>query len=77
MWSSRRAPWVPSEYLTNNQFSLQLSGMPGRKYVLQASTNLFDWISLSTNLPPATLLNLVDPAITNFPTRFYRALELP
>lgn len=69
--------FTPVESLTNNQFSLQLSGMPGRNYVLQASTNLLDWVSLSTNMPPATIGNLIDPQATNFPARFYRAVQLP
>jgi hypothetical protein len=64
-------------YGTNGSFSLKLSGMPGRNYVLQASTNLMNWVSLSTNVPPMTYMNLVDPAAGNYPYRFYRAVELP
>ncbi len=66
-----------SEYPTNKAFYLQLSGMPGRSYVLQASTNLTDWLPISTNVPSGTLLNLLDPSASNFPVRFYRAIELP
>lgn len=66
-----------SGHFTNGVLSLQLSGMPGKSYVLQASTNLVDWVPLSTNVPPATVLNLLDPSATNFPSRFYRALQLP
>ncbi|MDB6111083.1 MAG: hypothetical protein JWR69_2833, partial [Pedosphaera sp.] len=66
-----------SGHFTNGVLSLQLSGMPGRSYVLQASTDLVNWVPLSTNVPPATVLNLIDPSATNFPSRFYRALQLP
>jgi len=63
--------------ITNNAFSLQLSGMPGRNYVIQAATNLFDWVSISTNVPPTTLMNLIEPLATNSPTMFFRAIQLP
>lgn len=68
---------LTSGSFNNGIFSLQLSGMPGKSYVLQASTNLVDWISISTNVPPATIQTLIDPSVTNYPTRFYRAVQLP
>ena len=64
-------------YFSNGQFQLQLSGLAGKSYWFQASTNLFDWLSLSTNTAPSNLFNLVDPAASNFPYRFYRAIEQP
>ena len=66
-----------SEFVTNGQFSVQLSGMPGTTYVIQASTNLMDWVSLSTNVMPATSLNLLEPLSTNSPAVFLRATQLP
>ena len=60
---------------TNSAFLLQLSGVSGKSYVLQASTNLFNWTSLSTNVAPSTLFNLLDPAATSFSYRFYRVIE--
>jgi hypothetical protein len=57
--------------------NLQLSGMPGKSYVLEASTNLVNWVPLSTNQAPSTVLNLTDPSISGFPYRFYRAVQLP
>lgn len=62
-------------FATNGQFQLGLSGVPGDKYVLQASTNLVDWTALSTNTAPTNLLNLIDPGATNFRYRFYRVLQ--
>jgi uncharacterized repeat protein (TIGR03806 family) len=64
-----------SVLFTNGDFQLELSGVPGNNYVLQASTNLFDWISISTSAAPASLFYLYDPAATNFPYRFYRVLQ--
>jgi PA14 domain/Chitobiase/beta-hexosaminidase C-terminal domain len=69
--------FTSSGTFSNGNFTLQLSGMPGKSYVLQASTNLVNWVPVSTNVPPATIQNLIDPGATNFPTRFYRAVQLP
>ena len=62
-------------YFTNGQFWLQLSGVAGRTYLLQGSTNLVNWITLNTNLAPTNVFNLKDPGASNFPQRFYRAIE--
>jgi hypothetical protein len=50
----------------------QLTGLTGRTYVLQASTNLQAWTDISTNVATTGVLNftnLVSPAI---PHRFFR-----
>jgi hypothetical protein len=56
---------------------VQLSGVPGKSYVLQGSTDLVTWVPISTNVPVSTPFSLSDPAATNFPHRFYRAVQLP
>jgi hypothetical protein len=56
-------------------FQLGFSGATGSNYVLQASTNLVDWVPLSTNVASTNLFNLLDPGATNFPYRFYRVLQ--
>jgi hypothetical protein len=63
--------------INNGVFTLQLSGMPGKTYVLQASTDLIHWTPISTNVPPATIQTLIDPGASNFPQRFYRAVQMP
>lgn len=40
-------------------------------YVIQASTNLVDWLSIFTNAVPG-LLDFIDYDSTNYPARFYR-----
>jgi hypothetical protein len=62
---------------SNSVFELQLSGVAGANYVLQVSTNLTDWIPLSTNNAPSNLFYLADPNATNFQRRFYRVFALP
>ncbi len=58
-----------------NGFQMQVTGLIGKTYILQASTNLIDWVSLTTNSAVASELNFTDPATTNFPSRFYRVIE--
>jgi hypothetical protein len=65
----------PVGFTTNGILQLELSGLAGKSYLLQASTNLSDWISIGTNLPMATPFDISDPAAANFPARFYRVVQ--
>jgi uncharacterized repeat protein (TIGR03806 family) len=67
--------FTSSGFLTNGQFQLGVFGVPGKSYVLQASTNLINWIPLSTNVAVTNLFPLIDPGAGSFPYRFYRILE--
>ena len=69
------AYFTGSGFLLNGQFQLGLAGVPGKTYVLQASTNLTDWTPLSTNLATTNTFNLSDPGAATFPKRFYRTIE--
>jgi hypothetical protein len=56
-------------------FQLGFAGVAGSNYVLQASTNLVNWVPINTNLAPSNVFNLFDPQATNFPHRFYRIMQ--
>jgi hypothetical protein len=45
--------------------------------MLQASSDLVSWDSISTNVAPANVFSFIDSNSTNFPVRFYRVIELP
>lgn len=67
--------FTPSGYFSNGVFQLEAAGMAGGNYIFQGSTDLLNWVSLSTNVASTPLFNLVDPHSTDFPVRFYRAIE--
>jgi len=68
----------------SNQDGLQLmlQGHAGHTNVIEASTDLVNWQSISTNVMDFSLCPICpfflfrDPASTNLPSRFYRAFEL-
>ena len=57
---------------TNGVFQLTVS-MPSPYYstIIQASTDLVNWVNIYTNTPPFTF---TDSMATNFLSRYYRAL---
>jgi hypothetical protein len=59
---------------SNGVFQLQLSATPNQSYVLEASTNLIQWVPVSTSTPAASPFYLADPDAPNYPNRFYRVL---
>jgi hypothetical protein len=60
-------------FLTNH-FGFDLSGAFGQTILVDASTDLVNWIPLFTNIATGTNpFYFSDPAWTNFPWRFYRS----
>jgi hypothetical protein len=62
------------EITADGVFQLTLAGVPGNNYVVQASTNLVDWVPLLTNVAPFLFSDT--NAGTN-PKGYYRAVYLP
>ena len=56
------------------QFNLNLVGEPGRTVVIEASTNLVNWMALATNLLGSDPIPFTDPESSQFGQRFYRLL---
>jgi hypothetical protein len=69
------APPVTAAMLTsmtsaNGKFAFQVAGTTGIKYVVQATADMKNWISVQTNTSPFTF---TDDKAGNFAQRFYRA----
>jgi hypothetical protein len=57
---------------SSNAVSIAVTGLPGATYIIQASTDLVDWISLETNLTPLMFTD----TNARYNRRFYRAVYL-
>ncbi|HAO77802.1 MAG TPA: hypothetical protein DCQ92_02280 [Verrucomicrobia subdivision 3 bacterium] len=60
---------------SNGLTELRFTGEPNHTYRLQASTNLVNWLNISTNTPVNGLLRFVDPDAASTDHRFYRAVS--
>jgi hypothetical protein len=56
---------------------MRASGGHGNTYVLQGTTNFFNWLPISTNVPSADTFNVLDNGAGNFPRRLYRLIQVP
>jgi mono/diheme cytochrome c family protein len=63
------------EFAFGGSFQMQYWAPTGQTYILQYSTNLLNWTSISTNMPTSTPFNLVDPEADTAPERFYRVVS--
>jgi hypothetical protein len=59
-----------------SQFVFQLQGQAGVPYILQRSTNLFNWSSVSTNTLLSSTMNFTN-SLAPFPKQFWRAVWQP
>ena len=57
---------------TDGAVSFLVTGLEGRAYVLQTSTDLKQWVSISTNTTAGGSISFTDAAAANFRQRFYR-----
>jgi hypothetical protein len=66
----------PLEGLVEEGFRLTLTGELGGEYEILGSTNLLDWLPAGTVTNAYGTIQFTDPATTNLPARFYRALSV-
>lgn len=66
------AAMLTSAIASGGEFSFAVSGNAGQLYVVQASTNLRDWISIQTNAAP---FSFVDTTAAGFQQRFFRTVS--
>jgi hypothetical protein len=74
VYSSAAAILTAPPSFTGDGFQFTITGVPGFNYAVEGSTNLVDWVPLSTNTSPFTF---ADGDATNFPVRYYRSVYLP
>ena len=76
-WIAAFAPFSVRIPTRNADGSVEVSveGAPGT-YLLQASTNLVDWSTISSNTTPSNTISFTDTNSLNFESRFYRALAI-
>src|SRR2546430_7852442 len=60
-----------------SRFQFRLSGAPGQRYSIEASPNLVNWTSVSTNqVSTSGFYDFTDTQADAFPQRFYRTKPL-
>ena len=62
----------PVNLLPDGQAQFFLPSTEGRRYVIQASSNLVHWVAISTNLAASSFMDLEDINAGGYPHRFYR-----
>jgi len=73
--SQSAPPQLTGSYVgSDGAFHFNVSGYAGSSVIVQASTNLVNWLNLYTNQSPFTYTNL---DATNYSQRFYRAVVAP
>jgi uncharacterized delta-60 repeat protein len=64
-------------HLPNGQFGFTTCGQPGQTLVVEASTNLVNWISISTNTVTEGCVDFIDTQAPMIPNRYYRVIIQP
>ena len=59
------------------QAKLLLSGTTGQRQIVQASSNLTDWVPIATNASGTNMFQFVESNALQSPRRFYRAVLTP
>ncbi|MDB6057892.1 MAG: Immunoglobulin I-set domain protein, partial [Verrucomicrobiales bacterium] len=57
---------------SDGSFQLTIDGAPGAGYVVEGSSNLIDWLTLSVVTNDSGAYQFTDGSATNYPQFFYR-----
>jgi hypothetical protein len=57
-------------------FQMSIKGRVGARSLIQATSDLREWLLLGVMTNSTGALEFFDPGATQFPMRFYRALEI-
>jgi len=60
---------------TNGTFGFSVAGTPGLTYQIDASTNLLNWLSVTSLISSNSPFQFTDQSATNSPVKFYRAIQ--
>jgi uncharacterized delta-60 repeat protein len=74
--SGARKLAIKSLVVSTNQCQITLNVVAGKSFVLQTSTDLLHWVSLSTNIVPVSTFTVLDNQINTGQPRYYRAMQV-
>ena len=64
--------------VVNGQFQISAcGGVEGQNIVVQASTDLVNWVNISTNIVTGGCISYTDPQMPPLPNRYYRLTVQP
>jgi uncharacterized repeat protein (TIGR01451 family) len=72
-------PQLAGSFVDNNgSFQFTVNGLAGQQYVIEASTNLVDWVPIYTNQPPLTAsFTFTNVNTSGYTSRFFRVETAP
>jgi len=68
--------FAPFQYTAGTPAQLTINSIAGATYVLEASADLVNWVSVASGTASGSTLTLVDPNAGGFNHRFYRAFQM-
>jgi hypothetical protein len=75
--SSQQPPVLGITLSNSTQFVISVNGVSGQTIVLQTSTDLRNWLPVTTNTSTSGSWNYTNNVVHNLGDQFYRALLLP
>lgn len=71
-----RADSIGSAAFANGRVVVQFTGYDGHNYAVEVSSNLVDWISITTNCPVGGVFSFTNSPTLNASPQFYRSILL-